>query len=127
MKLFKFSLLIAGFGLVSLASSGAMADHWHGGGRGGVRFGVVVGGPGYYYPPPYYYGAPYDYPPYYYPPVVVQQQQPTVYVEQPQAQAPEQQAAGNYWYYCAGSKTYYPYVKDCPAGWQRVTPQPPSP
>ncbi len=28
------------------------------------------------------------------------------------------------WYYCAESKTYYPYVKECPGGWQRVTPQP---
>ncbi len=24
----------------------------------------------------------------------------------------------------AESKTYYPYVKECPGGWQRVTPQP---
>jgi len=32
-------------------------------------------------------------------------------------------AQSSYWYYCAESKTYYPYVKECPGGWQRVTPQ----
>jgi hypothetical protein len=31
-----------------------------------------------------------------------------------------------YWYYCASSQTYYPYVLDCPEGWQQVVPQPPS-
>jgi hypothetical protein len=27
-----------------------------------------------------------------------------------------------YWYYCAPLATYYPYVQDCPGGWQAVTP-----
>jgi len=27
-----------------------------------------------------------------------------------------------YWYYCAESKSYYPYVGQCPSAWQRVTP-----
>ena len=49
------------------------------------------------------------------------QQQPQVYVEQPQAQ-PSQPSG--YWYYCADSRAYYPYVKECPSGWQRVAPQP---
>lgn len=30
------------------------------------------------------------------------------------------------WYYCANSRAYYPYVRNCPAGWQRVPAQPPS-
>jgi len=54
----------------------------------------------------------------------VVQQQPTVYVEQPPApQAQPHQPAG-WWYYCADAAAYYPYVKECPAGWQRVAPRP---
>ena len=91
---------------------------WHRGRVGvGLYFGVPIGG--YYYAPPYY---PYYYPPYapaYYPP------QPQTYVEQgtPQA-APAPAPAQGYWYYCPDSRAYYPYVKDCPGGWQRVSPQP---
>lgn len=29
------------------------------------------------------------------------------------------------WYYCAESKTYYPYVQQCPAEWRRIPAQPP--
>jgi len=29
-----------------------------------------------------------------------------------------------YWYYCTASRTYYPYVRDCAAPWQRVVPKP---
>lgn len=95
------------------------------GGHPRVRLGVYVGVPlvglGY----PYYYPN-YYYPPYYPSPGVVQQQ-PPVYVEQgspAQAQPQQQQQSQGYWYYCAGSRAYYPYVKECPAGWQRVAPQP---
>ena len=34
-------------------------------------------------------------------------------------------ADNNWWHYCPESKTFYPYVKECPAGWQRVAPTPP--
>ncbi|HTY98278.1 MAG TPA: hypothetical protein VMB75_00475 [Rhodocyclaceae bacterium] len=112
--------------LVLLAAGGvgtAWADH-HG---GHVHFGVVIGpywGPWYYPPPPYYY-------PPYYPPVVIERPTPQVYVEQPPAAAapavPAAPAAANYWYYCAKAKGYYPYVKECPSGWQRVPAQPPQP
>ena len=82
----------------------------------GVRFGVVVGAPFYpWYYPPYYS-------PYYYPPAVAAPAGPQTYIEQGGAQAAPAQSS--YWYYCAESKTYYPYVKECPGGWQRVTPQP---
>lgn len=30
-----------------------------------------------------------------------------------------------HWYYCRTSKGYYPYVKDCPVGWEKVSPLPP--
>ena len=33
-------------------------------------------------------------------------------------------AAPVWWYWCAEAHAYYPYVKDCPGGWQRVPPQP---
>ena len=94
---------------------------WHRGRVGvGLYFGVPIGG--------YYYGAPYYYPPYYpyYPPAtMVVPSQPQTYIEQgaPQA-APQPAPAQNFWYYCPDSRAYYPYVRDCPAGWQRVSPQP---
>jgi hypothetical protein len=110
---------------------------WHGGGGGWhggshVHFGVAVGFPffgygyyPYYYGYPYYpYGYPYAYPPYGYAPA-----SSAAYVEQGATQpAPAQaqaQAQGD-WYYCAASNSYYPYVTECPAGWQRVPAQPPT-
>ena len=95
------------------AAATAPAFAWH---HGGVRFGVFVGAPFY----PWYY-PPYYYPPYY-SPVVTVPAGPTTYVEKGAAQpAPSQ--GSSYWYYCEASKTYYPYVKECPAGWMRVVPQ----
>ena len=82
---------------------------------------------------PYWYGPRY-YPsyPYYYAPVVVSPP-PVTYIEQPQYAPPPApqvapQAAPNpasFWYYCQGSGAYYPYVQQCPGGWQRVSPTPP--
>jgi hypothetical protein len=120
------SVLLAG----AAASSTALAQHrFHGGPRVGV--GVYIGAPYYPYYSPYYY-PPYS--PYYYPPVVVAPAAPPVYIEQVQPQpqpqlrqvpqaAPQQPAAG-WWYYCAEGQGYYPYVKQCPGGWQQVAPQP---
>ena len=99
--------------------------------------GVYVGPGGYWgprYPRPYYYPRPYIYPgPYLYgdpfytpPPVVVVPSAPPVYIEQ-QGAAVEPapvETAQQYWYYCNASKKYYPYVKECPGGWQKVLPQP---
>ena len=110
-------LIVAVLVLAFAGVGPAWADH-HGGGR--VHFGVVIGAPlwdPWFYSPSYYYPPPY----YYYPPVVIQQQ-PQVYVEQ-QPVAGATMAPG-YWYYCAESKAYYPYVKTCPGGWQKVAPQP---
>lgn len=94
-------------------------------GRGRVSIGVGFGfgpywgpywGPWWYAPPPYYY-----YP--YYPAPVYVPAQPTTYIEQG-ASAPAADAGG-WWYYCDSSRGYYPYVKECPGGWQRVPPAPP--
>src|SRR5258706_12679279 len=99
----------------ALATESAFA--W---GHSRVRVGFYVGVPLMGYP---YYYPPYYYPPYYPAPVVVQQQ-PTVYVDQqPAPQAQPQQPAG-YRYYCNESRAYYPYVRECPGGWQRVAPHP---
>lgn len=122
----------------------ALADHGHFGGfRGfhGSRGGVFIDPWPLLYPFAafsYGYGySPYGYYPYAaYPPAVVQQQAaPTVYVEQG-ASAPEQQSnaparsqaapASNEWYYCHKPDGYYPYVRNCPGGWQRVPSQPPA-
>jgi hypothetical protein len=66
--------------------------------------------------------APWPIYPYYAPPPVIIQQQPPVYVQ------PEQQE-DSYWYYCPDPAGYYPYIRDCEAGWMKVVPDatPPSP
>jgi hypothetical protein len=70
-----------------------------------VFFGVGIPFYAYYPPPlPYYY----DYAPgYYAPPAAIPQQQ-------------------DYWYFCPSANAYYPYVQQCPEGWQAVVPVPPS-
>jgi len=80
-----------------------------------------VAAPLFYYPPPAYYPAPA-----YLPPAAVIP--PSQYIEQapsPEASTPDA-STQQYWYYCAESNAYYPYVKECPGGWQAVPPQPPS-
>jgi hypothetical protein len=120
MKRLNAVLILALAILGAAVSTSAPAAHY----GGHVRFGVYLG-PGYWYPPPYYTYPPY-YSPYYYPPAVAAPAAPPTYVEQgvaPPVQAAPAQPQG-YWYYCDGSKAYYPYVKECPGGWQRVAPQP---
>lgn len=95
--------------LLLVASLLACAPAWA---HGRTSVGVYVGpawGPWYY--PPYYYA----------PPLVIVQPPPPpqVYVEQ--APAPQQA----YWYYCPTTNGYYPHVKECPAGWLKVLPEPP--
>ena len=79
-----------------------------------------------YSPPPVYYrGGPAVYAPYYAPaPIIIERAPPPVYIEQADV-VEESPEATNYWHYCRESKAYYPYVKECPAGWQKVLPQPP--
>lgn len=118
-------LAVAVAGLAGASSVLAQFRHSHGP-RVSISFGFGVPFAAYpYYYPTYYapYYSPYAYPAYYPVPVVVQQQAP-VYVEQNPHPAPSAQpsAPANYWYYCADSRAYYPYVRDCPAGWQRVAP-----
>ena len=92
-----------------VAHSGQRSFHGHGG--------IFLVGPAFaplslYYPSPGYY-----------PPLPAS---PPVYIEQdPAAPTPVQQPY--FWYFCAGSNTYYPYVDVCPEGWQQVVPETPPP
>ena len=106
-------------------------------GHSNVGVGVVVSpfwfSPGYYSSPYYYprsyyapYYAPYYYSPYYYPPsVLTVPTEPPVYIEREDAAEPAPQASAS-WYYCADPQGYYPYVEQCPGGWQAVPPRPPA-
>ncbi|HKU71619.1 MAG TPA: hypothetical protein VJQ51_12330 [Burkholderiales bacterium] len=112
----------------SVVSANALAGGWHHGGHGHARVGVFIGAPLFYSPWYYPYGY---YPAPYYPPVAYPSYPsgPTTYVEQGQPEAAPAQRSdsnSNYWYYCPEAKAYYPYVKQCAAGWQKVSPQPPS-
>lgn len=83
------------------------------------RVGVYIGGPVLW--GPMWYPSPYYYPPQV---VVVPAPQPPVYIEQAQEPAPAPDAGQQYWYFCKSAQGYYPYVKECPGGWQKVLPQP---
>ncbi len=113
MKLLKSLLLLA---LLVVAGAGSAWAH-------GSRVGVYVG--------PYWgYPSPWFYPPYYRQEVIVVQPapppEPTVYIEKQESAVsePAPAPAQQYWHYCAARKGYYPYVKECPGGWQKVLPQP---
>jgi hypothetical protein len=96
--------------VLAAACASGSADAGH------VRVFVGVGVP-FYYPV-----APF---PYYYPPVVAVPVAPVNYVEQGQPATGPGQPSGS-WYYCDASRSYYPYVKQCPGGWREVSPQPAS-
>lgn len=108
----KYRRLLATVLLLGAAISAASPVWAHSRHRGHARVGVFIGAPlwPWYYPPAYYY-----------PPVIaVPAPPPPVYIEQPRPPA----AIQNYWYYCSNPEGYYPYVKECPGGWQQVAPQP---
>ena len=52
--------------------------------------------------------------------------EPLVYIERslpiPAAAMPEIPASSSYWYFCVSAKRYYPYIKECPGGWEKVSP-----
>ncbi len=82
-------------------------------GHGHSSFGFFIGAPFYSYP---FYPYPYYGYPYYYPPTIVTT--PPVYIQQ--SPPVTQQYAPGYWYYCSKPAGYYPYIKECPGGWQQV-------
>lgn len=127
-KLIKPALFASAIVVGLLASLPAAARHGHHGHGPRLSLGFAFGPPAYYgYGPRYYapYYPPYSYYPAYPPAAAVPYPAPgpTVYVERDSAQTAPERPAG-YWYYCAESQTYYPYVSQCPGGWQQVAPQP---
>lgn len=140
----RLTLLLAAFAtLLSLFAVATPAEA-HGRIRGGVflNFGVPWPGywaPRYYYPPPAYYYYD-DYAP---STVIIERRSPPLYVEKADIEgtqaapadqatattpAPSQVKPTNWWYWCESSRKYYPYVKECAGGFERVPPQavPPS-
>jgi hypothetical protein len=87
--------------------SASHSGHSHGGTHrhfvNRARIGVFAGAA--VYAPLYYYGAH---------PVYVPPAQDQIYIERPPDPA--------YWYFCPGSNSYYPYVSECPGGWELVVP-----
>jgi hypothetical protein len=85
----------------------------------GFHFGVPL-----YYGPPAYYYPPYY--PYYYPPPVIYAPAPIISAPPPAMVERPVQPEAAVWFYCAAERGYYPYVRECPAGWERVPAAPPS-
>ena len=118
------AILCALFVVLGSAASGSALAQRHGRFVGHVGIGINLGYPVYgpwYYPFPHYqpyYAVPY------YPPVVVAPSPPPVYIERGDSAAAAAPAQAD-WFYCADARGYYPYVKECPGGWQRVPSQPP--
>ena len=99
--------------------------HGHGWGHG-YGFGYYGGFYGGPYYDPWFYGNPWGYD-MAYPDVVVTPEYPQVYMEctEPAPAAVPQSSQPNDWYYCQNPAGYYPYVKTCANGWQRVPATPP--
>ena len=115
-------LLLAAVMLLAAASESAFArgrgggHAWHrhsGGSR--VVVGAILAAPAFWYFPRT--TAPL---------VASEPGAPVVYIEKGDAQAASGQSAEAWWYYCADTKAYYPYVKECAQEWQRVAPAPPA-
>lgn len=109
MKAQKFLVVLLALLLAGVGGAWARGGHVHG--HVGVYFGPVWGP--WWYPPPYYSQ-----------PQVIVVPPPPVYIEQQDTSADPAAAGQQYWYYCKSAKGYYPYVKECPNGWQKVLPQP---
>src|SRR5262245_46146904 len=92
---------------------------WWGGGFGWGWGPRPWWGPAWYGVP----AVPFAYP--YAPPAVVAQPSPQTYVQQIPPATGESQTQ-SHWYYCAESRSYYPYVGECPEGWMVVVPSSPS-
>lgn len=124
------ALLLVGATVTPSADAGGRHGHSRGHGHHGhhhsrISLGFAIGAPlaaGVYWsiarPHMHYHHV-------YTPPrVIVVPAAPITYIEQGVAPAGVA-AAQAWWYWCAGSNAYHPYVSECPGGWQRVAPQAP--
>ncbi|MDO8701507.1 MAG: hypothetical protein Q7J77_03690 [Undibacterium sp.] len=138
-------LLITMLMLASVSTSSAWANGRHHGPRIGFGFGTGIGlgiglglGTLTYpsrinYSRNYYPGYYYPYQTTYYPEVLVETAvspaPATVYVRQAETMTsvqPAVSANGSDWYYCHNPDGFYPSIKTCPSGWQRVPAQAPA-
>jgi hypothetical protein len=78
-----------------------------------VRLGAFLAVPVYAYFPPLLYLSP----------AVVVPYAAVDYIEK----GPDRAAPESYWYYCPEGQRYYPYIEQCPGGWQLVVPGPSAP
>ena len=130
-KLCQIVLALAAVTAAGFSTTALARGYYHS--RVGV--GVYVGpgwgwgpgwGPGWGYP----YG-PYAYPGYYPAPAVVAvpAPNPPQFIEQGSDGNPtaaDSSSPNAWWYHCAQPEGYYPYVRECPGGWQREQPRAPS-
>jgi hypothetical protein len=125
----RLTMLLAAFAtLLSLFVFSAPAEA-HGRVRGGVFLNFGVPWPGYYWGPRYYYGPPaYYYDDYYAPrTVIIERPNPPTYIERSDVESappPSQVQPQHWWYWCPTAEKYYPYVKECSGGFQKVPAQP---
>jgi hypothetical protein len=101
--------------------AGGFHGGFHGGGfHGRTGHAVFVGGPLFFST----YGV---WPSYFdsYPPYADIPAAPPVYFENGAGDSGQPPVSS--WYYCQNPPGYYPYVQQCPSGWQRVSPQAPPP
>ena len=100
----------------------------HAGGGGhhaaGRHIGSVPSRNRFFVRPPVHVGAFFAVPAFaYFPtllPAVVVPYAAVDYIEK----GPERPAPESYWYYCPEGQLYYPYIEQCPGGWQLVVPGP---
>jgi hypothetical protein len=135
-------LLLSTLYIAPASAYGHGGGHYYGHGNTHIGIGIGIGlnlFPGYYRP--YYYPSVYyDYP--YYSNEVIVRAVPaptTVYIEQPSSNDPNApnyatsavppsvspSAGGSIWYYCHNPDGFYPSIKSCPGGWQKVPVLPP--
>ncbi|RZT43057.1 hypothetical protein [Cupriavidus agavae] len=138
-KLCQVALALAAIGAVAFATTAEARTRvgvgvYVGPGWGyGPGWGPGWGGPGWgpgWGPYGSYYG-PYYAPGYYAPPAVVAvpAPNPPQYIEQGSDGNPaltDGTSPNAWWYFCNQPQGYYPYVKECPGGWQREQPRAPS-
>ena len=86
---------------------------WHGYHHGYGFYGYWP----WYFPLAYGYGLPYYGTTFY-------ADAPVVYVQMAPADQSEAVQPSNSWYYCRNPEGYFPYVRECPSGWQTVPVQP---
>lgn len=123
----RLSIVLMIIGL--LANGGSMARDGGGGHARDRHFQESRrhGGIGFFIESPYswpefHYWPYYSFQPYY-SSTLITPASPPAYIDQetvPNIQSLEP----NSWDYCDDPAGYYPYVQECPAGWQRVEPQP---